>query len=212
MAVYDRQVFLNVPFDARYQKLLRALVFAVHECGLEARCAQEKDDGGEARVEKLLEIIAHCRFGIHDLSRTTLDSKNRLPRFNMPLELGLFLGARRYGDRAQRKKACLILDRDRYRYQIFCSDIAGQDIRAHDNTVGKTIAAVRQWLQTHLPAAARLPGPAAIEDRYIDFQRQLPFMCGLANVRPSEMSFLDYRVLVDAWRAENPSRWHRVSS
>jgi hypothetical protein len=39
MAAYDKQVFLNVPFDKRYEKLLRALAFAVHECGLQARCA-----------------------------------------------------------------------------------------------------------------------------------------------------------------------------
>jgi hypothetical protein len=50
------------------------------------RCAQEADDGGQVRVDKLYNIIAECRFGIHDLSRTTLDSEYRLPRFNMPLE------------------------------------------------------------------------------------------------------------------------------
>jgi hypothetical protein len=203
MADYRRQVFLNVPFDARYRKLLRALVFAVHECGLVARCAQEKDDGGQVRFDKLCDIISRCKFGIHDLSRTTLDAQNRLPRFNMPLELGLFLGARRYGAANQRTKACLILDSQRYRYQVFCSDIAGQDIRAHENDVGKALASVRNWLQTHLPASARLPGPAAIAARYVDFQRQLPFMCAVSNLTPSEMSFLDYRVQVDAWLATN---------
>ena len=64
MPSYSRQVFLNVPFDARYRKLLRALVFGVHECGLLARCAQEKNDGGQVRVEKLFRIIRDCRFGI----------------------------------------------------------------------------------------------------------------------------------------------------
>lgn len=154
--------------------------------------------------EKLFQIIAQCKFGIHDLSRTTLDSRNHLPRFNMPLELGLFLGARRYGDNRQRNKTCLILDSGRYRYQIFCSDIAGQDIRAHDNDVGKALAAVRNWLQTHLSATARLPGPAAIAGRYITFQRQLPFMCTVENLDSGEMSFLDYRLLVEAWLTTNP--------
>jgi hypothetical protein len=115
MADYASQVFLNVPFDIKYKKLLAALVFAVHECGLVARCAMERDDGGEVRLSKIFDIIRECRFGIHDLSRTTLDTTNRLPRFNMPLELGVFLGARRFGATAQRKKTCLILDRDRYR-------------------------------------------------------------------------------------------------
>lgn len=204
MAEYARQVFLNVPFDARYTKLLRALVFAVHECGLTARCALEKDDGGQVRLEKILAIIARCRFGIHDLSRTTLDPATRLPRFNMPLELGLFLGARRYGDRQQRGKVCLILDRERFRYQVFCSDIAGQDIRAHGNEVARALSGVRHWLQTHLPAASSLPGPAAIADRYIAFQRALPFMCTQNNLRTGELSFLDFRTMVTGWLAANP--------
>jgi hypothetical protein len=66
----------------------------------------------------------------------------------MPLELGIFLGAKRYGSRTQIRKSCLILDREPYRYQIFCSDIAGQDIRAHHNDVGYAISAVREWLRT----------------------------------------------------------------
>ena len=204
MTDYSRKVFLNVPFDARYTKLLRALVFAVHECGLIARCALEQDDGGQVRFDKLGKIIAECQFGIHDLSRTTLDSTYRLPRFNMPLELGLFLGASRYGASNQRKKACLILDRDRYRYQIFCSDIAGQDIRAHGNEVERALAAVRNWLQTHLPKSALLPGPAVIAARYVRFRRQLPYMCMLYNLKPGDMSFLDYRVQVEEWLLTNP--------
>ena len=155
MARYGQQVFLNVPFDVRYKKLLHALVFAVRECGLVARCASEREDGAEVRVEKLYNLIRDSRFGIHDLSRTTLDTEHRLPRFNMPLELGLFLGARRYGGAAQRRKSCLILDRDRYRFQIFCSDIAGQDIRAHGNEVETALTTVRNWLQTNLTSSRR---------------------------------------------------------
>ena len=87
----EQQVFLNVPFDKRYQKLLDALVFAVHDCGFVARCALEQDDSGEIRIEKIYSIIAACRFGIQDLSRTTLDSRFHLPRFNMPFCKGLTL-------------------------------------------------------------------------------------------------------------------------
>lgn len=204
MARYGQQVFLNVPFDIRYKKLLQALVFAVHECGLIARCASEREDGGEVRVEKLYTLIRDSRFGIHDLSRTTLDTKHRLPRFNMPLELGLFLGAHRFGGAAQRRKSCLILDRDRYRFQIFCSDIAGQDIRAHENQVEKALAAVRNWLQANLPASHRLPSPSALADRYLEFRRQLPLMCRVTKLNPSELTFLDYQQLVVAWIDVNP--------
>ena len=204
MARYADQVFVNVPFDPRYEKLFQALVFAVHDCGLVARCALEKDDGGQVRVEKLYQIIRDCRLGIHDLSRTTLDARHRLPRFNMPFELGVFLGARYYGNASQRQKSCLILDRDRYRYQIFCSDIAGQDIRAHSNEVSQALTAVRNWLQTNLPSSRRLPGPSTLAARYIEFRRQLPFMCQVEGLRRSELTFLDYQKLVGAWIAVNP--------
>lgn len=121
----------------------------------------------------------------------------------MPLELGLFLGASRFGGGPQKRKACLILDRERYRYQVFCSDIAGQDIRAHGNDVRQALTAVRNWLQTHLPGRHDLPGPAAIADRYLAFRRQLPTLCHLMDLSPGELSFLDYRTLVEEWlRAE----------
>jgi hypothetical protein len=203
MAEARQQVFLNVPFDTRYRKLLHALVFAVHECGLVARCASERDDSAEVRVEKLYAIIRESDFGIHDLSRTGLDREHGLPRFNMPFELGLFLGARRYGGPAQRRKSCLILDRDRYRFQIFCSDIAGQDIRAHGNEVERALTAVRNWLQANLPSSHALPSPSTLRDRYVEFRRQLPLMCQTTGLRPSELTFLDYQRLVEAWIAVN---------
>src|ERR1044072_5652588 len=146
MPDYNKQVFLNVPFDNRYRKLLQALVFVVHDCGLVARGAREKEHAGQVRLDKIYEIIASCRYGIHDLSRTTLDGRYRLPRFNMPLELGVFLGLRRCGGARQRLKSCLILDREPYRYQVFCSDIAGQDVRAHSNRVDAAIPPVRKWI------------------------------------------------------------------
>ncbi len=99
-----------MPFDRRYAKLFDALVYTVHDCGCVARCAKEGDDGSQVRLDKLYGIIEESRFGIHDLSRVTLDSVNRLPRFNMPLELGIFLGAKRYGPVRQKKKAVLLLE------------------------------------------------------------------------------------------------------
>lgn len=197
-------VFINVPFDRRYKKLLGALVFAVHHCGLVARCSLEFEDGAQVRVDKLYTIIRECQFGIHDLSRTTLDASNRLPRFNMPLELGIFLGARKFGDRRQRAKVCLILDREPYRYQKFCSDIAGQDIRAHRNDVALAIAVVRDWIRVMHRGGARVPGVVYIRQRYLTFQKELTRMCRIAKLEKSELGFVDYRTLVAGWLSENP--------
>ena len=92
--------FINCPFDAAYAPIFDALVFAVFGCGFRARSARELDDGSQTRIDKLYGIIEECRHGIHDLSRTELDPIHNLPRFNMPPELGIDLGAKRFGDDA----------------------------------------------------------------------------------------------------------------
>ena len=93
----SNNVFINAPFDAGYHPIFDAIVFDVHDLGLNARCALEQDDSGEIRLPKIERIIEESRFGIHDLSAVELDAATHLPRFNMPLELGLFLGCRRFG-------------------------------------------------------------------------------------------------------------------
>lgn len=146
---YDGNVFINCPFDAAYRPIFDALVFAVLACGLRPRCALEAADSGEVRVEKIIGIIRDCRFGIHDISHTELNDQG-LPRFNMPCELGLFMGAQRLGGAKQRRKSCLILDRVPYRYQAFLSDIAGQDPQSHGDDPARAIKAARDWLATEL--------------------------------------------------------------
>jgi hypothetical protein len=195
-------VFINVPFDRQYTRLFHALVFALHDCGFFARCALEGDDGSETRLMKLYDIISDCPLGIHDLSRTSLDGKHRLPRFNMPLELGLFLGAKRYGGARHRGKSCLILDRKPYRYQISCSDIAGQDIRAHENDVETAIRLVRNWLQA-ARSAKPLPHAATIVRHYLQFLADLPGMCASQESSLRELTFIDYRLFVQGWLVEN---------
>lgn len=196
-------VFINVPFDRRYKKLFDALVFAVHDCGFTARGAREADDSSQFRLEKLYDIIGECRYGIHDLSRVTLDSLNRLPRFNMPLELGIFLGAKRFGGPKHGRKSCLVLERDPYRYHIFCSDIGGQDIRAHHNDVEAAVRAVREWLRT-VSKRRRIPGAQHMANRYVQFRVELPAICGAADLDTNDLHFLDYRTIVDEWIAAHP--------
>ncbi len=193
-----------MPFDRRYAKLFDALVYTVHDCGCVARCAKEGDDGSQVRLDKLYEIIESSRFGIHDLSRVTLDSVNRLPRFNMPLELGIFLGAKRYGNSRQKRKAMLILEKEQYRLARYCSDLAGQDPRAHGNDVFRAITIVRNWLRTERSAIVDIPGGTAIAERYYRFRRELPEMCRLKNLDMYTLTFLDYRTLVTGWLQANP--------
>ena len=88
----SNSVFINCPFDSAYQAFFRAIVFAVYDCGFIPRCALEIQDASQTRIDKIFRIIAECKYGIHDICRTELDSATNLPRFNMPLELGIFLG------------------------------------------------------------------------------------------------------------------------
>lgn len=114
---YATNVFINCPFDAEYETLFHAIVFAVIHCGYNVRCALEAEDTGATRIDRIYRLIEECRFGIHDIARIEHDSINALPRFNMPFELGLFLGARRFGTAVQQDKRCLVLEAQRYRYQ-----------------------------------------------------------------------------------------------
>jgi len=203
MSTYEDNVFLNVPFDKKYKRLLNALVFAVHDCGFVARSALEIEDSGQARVEKILNVIAECKFGIHDISRAGIDRTTGLPRFNMPLELGFFLGAKRFGSGRDHEKRCLVLDRERFRYRDFCSDISGQDIRSHGDQPRQVIRATRDWLSSHR-AGVLMPGGKAIFDRYERFRAQLPAQARDVNLEPRELTFGDYTHLVVGWLSKTP--------
>jgi hypothetical protein len=202
-ASYEDSVFINCPFDPEYQAIFRALVFTVHDCGFLARCALEVDDGGEVRIAKINRIIRECRHGIHDISRTELDKVESLPRFNMPLELGLFLGAREFGTGRQKQKRALILDVERYRFQKFCSDISGQDIKAHEGSADKAIRAVRNWLATTLDGTILLPSAAKLVDRYHAFQADLPGICAPLHLDPDDLQFVELRTLIEEWVDQN---------
>jgi hypothetical protein len=202
VVTYADNVFINCPFDSEYQPLFDAIVFAVFDCGYVARCAREIDDASQVRIDKISAIIGESRYGIHDISRTELDAANGLPRFNMPLELGMFLGAKRYGGSHHTEKVCLVMDVDQYRYQKFMSDIAGQDIKAHGNDVAKTIKIVRDWLRSS-SRRTTIPGGTAIHTRYTQFRAELPTVCAELRIDEHELTFNDYTNIVSEWLREN---------
>ena len=199
---YPTDVFINSPIDDEYEPLFRSIVFAVFDCGFRPRCSREVADSSEVRIETISRIISECRFGIHDLSRTEPDGRTGLPRFNMPLELGLFLGAKRFGDSRQKRKNCLILDRQRYRFQKFISDISGQDIESHGGRPKNAIGVVRDWPST---ASKRqgVPGGAVIHKRFLRFGRQLPRICEKLQQQPSALTYNEYANVVEIWLREN---------
>ena len=86
---YNDSVFINCPFDVDFQPKLEAITFAVYRCGFYPESALGEDNALDNRLEKIENLIAKCKYGIHDISRTELNSQG-FPRFNMPFEAGLF--------------------------------------------------------------------------------------------------------------------------
>lgn len=142
------------------------------------------DDAAETRIEKLYRIIAESRYSIHDLSRTELDIVNHLPRFNMPLELGIFLGAKRFGDDDQALKRCMILDTQQYRSQMFISDLAGMDIKAHGGDPRSMVQHVRDFLLT-VSRRKTIPPTVELLDSYDRFIIALPALAAAAGLNPA---------------------------
>lgn len=199
---YTSNVFLNFLFDVQYLSMRNAIVFSVFDCGFVPRCALEIDNSGEVRFDRIQRLIDESKFGIHDISRTELDTATNLPRFNMPLELGVFIGARRYGSAKHKQKNSLILDIQQYRYQAYISDIAGHDIRAHSNEPEQAISHVRNWLNS---ASERkyIPGGREIRRRFQQFESDLPEMCEEVLIETDELTYNDYTNFVSVWLRKN---------
>ncbi len=202
-SLYEHSVFVNCPFDDEFRPLFEASVFALHDCGYAVRSALSVTDASQVRIEKIVGMIAGSKFGLHDISRTEIDAITGLPRFNMPLELGLFLGAKRFGTGKQKQKNCLIMDVDRYRYQKFISDISGQDIVAHGGDTTRAIRLIRDWLSDTDPSA-KTPGGATIAQRYGNFRAVLPASCAKIGLDPDDLTFNDYVLQVEEWLKSNP--------
>jgi hypothetical protein len=196
-----KAVFINCPFDDEFKPLLRSMVFAIIASGYYPRCALDETDGAEVRVSKIAAMIGERDWGIHDLSRVEVGAAG-LPRFNMPMELGLHLGARLLGEARHRRKRALILDAERHRYDAILSDISGQDIEAHGSDPDQAIRCVRNWLSEHRSHnASPLPGAAAIQADYRLFQAEVGALLVPRRLDPNDLTHNDFLWAVNDWIA-----------
>jgi hypothetical protein len=150
------------------------------------------------RIEKIYRIIAECRYGIHDISKTEPDAGSGLPRFNMPFELGLFLGARKFGGRIQARKKTLVFDTEPYRYKAFLSDISGQDIHGHGGEIERLIEGVASWLRDEA-RDPDVPGGRAIAMAYARFCTDLPAIAAAKRLEIDELTFKDLTAIAAQW-------------
>lgn len=194
---YGRSVFINAPFSADRRPIFNAIVFSVQACGFAPRCSLEIDNAGQVRLEKIRDLIRDCHLGIHDISFMELDGD--VPRFNMPFELGLFLGAAHFAEGWAKRKACTILDTEQFRYQRALSDIAGQDIRAHGLDPQAALAEVRNWLSHHTRHTAPVPGAATIWTFYQNFTADLPTQAETIGLVAGDLTFKERLYLTSEW-------------
>ncbi len=124
-----KDVFLNVPFDSKYEPLYLALIAGLSGLGLTPRCVLEVSAGVRNRLEQLFALLRNCGASIHDLSRVELSLDTpRCPRFNMPFELGLAAALAL----SKRQHQWFVFESRPYRLQKSLSDVNGFDPYIHN--------------------------------------------------------------------------------
>ena len=170
--IFQKNIFLNCPFDDEYMCLMRPLIFTIIHCGFNPRIALERLDSIEVRFEKIIELIDSSMYSIHDLSRIKSTKVNEYYRLNMPFEIGLDVGCKLYNkDEMYQNKKALILEGERFSCQKALSDLAHADVCCHDNEAENVVYEVRDWLKN--TAKIDLAPSSYIWDNYNTFYSDL---------------------------------------
>jgi hypothetical protein len=127
------EVFLNVPYDRKFENLFLAYIAGISAFGLVPRATLEIPSSSR-RLEKILELIETCRYSLHDLSRVELDpNAPRTPRFNMPFELGLAVA--NHAKARVGVRQWFVCEARPLRLLKSLSDLNGTDPYIHDGTI-----------------------------------------------------------------------------
>jgi len=129
-------VFLNIPFDLGFEDLYLAYIVGLTQLGWRVNATLAVPNQG--RLETIIELIEESNFSIHDLSRIELS--NGIPRFNMPVELGLVL----YRSHVTKgRHRVYVFERRAHRAQRSTSDINGIDPKIHNGTAKGVMSGLR---------------------------------------------------------------------
>jgi hypothetical protein len=129
-------VFLNIPYDKQFEDLYLAYIVGLTQLGLRVNATLAVPNQG--RLEAIIQLIERSDFSIHDLSRIELSEG--IPRFNMPVELGLALYRSHI---AKGRHRVFVLESKAYRAQRSTSDINGIDPQIHGGTPKGVMAGLR---------------------------------------------------------------------
>lgn len=167
---YFKNIFINCPFDEEYKPLLKVLLFTICKCGYTPRIALEYFDSSENRLSRIQTLIRESKYSIHDISRYKATKKEEIYRLNMPFEIGMDFGCKKFGEQKHRQKVMLIISSVPHDYQKALSDLAGIDIDVHQNDSEKMVRCVRNWLyQFEDPKTTKLEQASTIWEKYNDF-------------------------------------------
>jgi hypothetical protein len=143
-------VFLNVPYDAKFENLFLAYIVGISAFGFTPRATLEIPFG-QRRLDRILSLIRQSRYSIHDLSRVQLDrNAPRTPRFNMPFELGLTIALEKSDNPDHSWIVCETVP---HRVKKSLSDLDGTDTYIH----GGTVAGVFRELGNAFVGSSRQP-------------------------------------------------------
>jgi hypothetical protein len=155
--IYEKDIFLNVPFDVGYERNLVALIASLTALGKIPRCILELPELGSGRLKRLLKHLERCRISIHDLSRVGVPV-----RFNMPFELGLACAMAEY----RKPHYYFVMEKELYRLDRILSDLKGRDPLIHNNSPKQIITGVLSMLRSK----TRNPDPNEV---YKNFRKLL---------------------------------------
>ena len=192
---FEKNVFINCPFDKEYVRFLRPLLFTVIYCGLNPKISQTKDSG-KVRIKHIYSLIQNSKYSVHDLSRMKAKRGGDLARFNMPFELGLDMGARfsaRRNTKLARKKF-LIIDAQDFRYQKALSDISGNDIEAYKNQPRLLVVKVRNWILSH--EKRKIKTGSIIWEKYNEFYFDFTESLKNEGYKPLDFQEMKYSELI----------------
>jgi hypothetical protein len=137
-------VFLNIPYDDEFRDLYIAYIVGLCQLGLVPHIASEIP-GGSRRLDKIFQLIKSCRYSIHDLSRVELSvAPSAVPRFNMPLELGMTITWQKL---RPRQHDWFVWEAEAYRLQISTSDLNGTDPNLHSGKPEGVLRELRNAFQ-----------------------------------------------------------------
>lgn len=189
MVNFEKNVFINCPFDDNYKPLLKVLIYIISKIGFNPRLALERNDSAEVRLHKIQEILEESKYSIHDLSRSKSVYENEYYRLNMPFELGLDFGCKTYNpNKIYKTKKFLILEEERYSTQKALSDMAGADCKCHKGDAEELVSEIRNWFSEN--GIENLPSSSQLWDNYNEFYANLYADLNLKKFKPKEINNL----------------------